>query len=127
MGVKPVSDRRGGDRLEVASLQFKGLTSIDHMTQVARTGLIIDASTRGFLLRINRDQLAPKALRQTLSLQEIEGDQIYLTIVEMNLEIGGKVTRTKRISKDVYEVAIDFSADAPDYWREALLDSMTAS
>jgi hypothetical protein len=94
------------------------------MTQVARHGVIVEASMTGFLLHIKRTDLAPKALRETLSLQEIEGDRVYLTIREMGLEIGGTVARTRRMNKETYEVAIDFSKDAPEYWREALFDML---
>jgi len=57
-----------------------------------------------------------------LSLQELEGDRVILMIDPLNLEIGGKIVRTKRITKDLYEIAIDYSDDAPEYWRECLLD-----
>ena len=94
------------------------------MTQVARHGHIVNVSQTGILLVIQRDDLASKTLRQTLSLAEIEGDRVYVTINGMDLEIGGKVARTRRISKDTYEVAIDYSEDAPDYWRDCLLEMM---
>jgi hypothetical protein len=40
----------------------------------------------------------------------------------MNLEIGGVVARTKFLGKDGFIVAIDYTEDAPDYWRECLMD-----
>lgn len=45
-----------------------------------------------------------------------------LQIDEMNLELSGTVKRTKMVGRGVFEIGIDFSEDAPDYWRECLLD-----
>lgn len=92
------------------------------MTLLSRTGWIVDASTSGFLLHIDRKDIVPQQFRETLSLAALEGDQVILMIDQMDLEIGGKITRTKRLSKDVYEIAIDYSQDAPQYWRECLLE-----
>lgn len=113
------NDRALRENLE--PLSIKSLTSIDHMTLLARQGWLVEASTTGFLLEVERRDLAPKVFRDSLSLQELEGDRVYLTIDAMNLEIGGVIARTKRKSKDRWMIAIDFREDAPEYWRECLL------
>jgi len=115
-------EKRIAPRHDIQPIEISGFTSIDHMTLLARHGHIIDASSTGFLLTVNRSELLPKQFRGTLSLDELKGDQILLKIEKMNLEIGGTIARTKRITKDVFEIAIDYSADAPEYWRECLLD-----
>lgn len=109
-------------REDLEPLPIRGLTSIDHMTLLARKGFLVEASTTGFLLEIERRDLAPKIFRDSLSLQEIEGDRVYLMIDAMNLEVGGTITRTKRVNKDRYQIAVDFREDAPEYWRECLLE-----
>jgi hypothetical protein len=115
-------NRRVAARQEVNPLEINGFTSLDHMTLLSRKGFIVDASSSGFLLHMKRTDLVPKQFRNTLSLKPLEGDQVLLTIPAMNLEIGGVIARTRRISKDLYEIAIDYSADAPEYWRECLVD-----
>lgn len=109
-------------RETIQPLAIRGLTSIDHLTQLARTGWLIEASTTGFLLQIPRKELIPKKFRDSLSLSELEGDKVYLLIDAMNLEVGGVVRRTERISKDMWHIGVDFRDDAPDYWRECLMD-----
>ena len=118
----PAQDRRYSPREEVEPISIKAFTSLDHTTLISRTGEIIDASKTGFLLRIERKALVPKQFREALSLDPLVGDQVILTIDKMDLEIGGKIARAKRIGKENYEIAIDFSEDAPEYWRECLLD-----
>ena len=109
-------------RENLEPLPIRGLTSIDHMTLLARNGWLVEASTTGFLLEIERKDLAPKAFRDSLSLKELEGDKVYLMIDAMNLEVGGIIARTHRVSKDRWQIAIDFREDAPEYWRECLIE-----
>jgi hypothetical protein len=118
------TDRRIAPRQDIHPIEISGFTSLDHMTLLSRHGTIIDASSTGFLLHVDRVELVPKQFKNSLSLSEVEGDQILLTIREMKLEIGGKITRTKRINKETFEIAIDFSDDAPEYWRECLLEML---
>lgn len=109
-------------RENLEPLPIRGLTSIDHMTLLARRGWLVEASTTGFLLEIERKDLAPKMFRDSLSLKELEGDKVYLMIDAMNLEIGGTIARTHRMTKDRWQIAIDFREDAPEYWRECLVE-----
>ncbi len=109
-------------RENLEPLPIRGLTSIDHMTLLARRGWLVEASTTGFLLEIERKDLAPKTFRDSLSLKELEGDKVYLMIDAMNLEIGGTIARTHRMTKDRWQIAIDFREDAPEYWRECLVE-----
>lgn len=117
-------DRRVAPREDFEPIAITGFTSLDHKTLLARTGHIVEASITGFLLHLKRKDLVPKKFREVLSLEELEGDHVMLRISPLSLEIGGKIARTKRVSKDLFEIAIDFSEDAPEYWREALIDML---
>lgn len=119
---KPVEQANRALRENLEPLPIRGLTSIDHMTLLARKGWLVEASTTGFLLEIERRDLAPKVFRDSLSLKELEGDKVYLMIDNMNLEVGGVITRTHRVTKDRWQIAIDFREDAPEYWRECLVE-----
>ncbi len=101
-----------------------GLTSLDHKVLLSRSGHIVDASKTGFLLIVDRKSLVPQKYRDALSIAEIEGDQMILVIEPMDLEIGGRIVRTKRLDKETYEICVDYSDDAPEYWREALMDML---
>jgi hypothetical protein len=117
-----IKQRNRAGREDLEPLPIRGLTSIDHMTLLARKGFLVEASTTGFLLEIERRDLAPKMFRDSLSLKELEGDRVYLMIDAMNLEVGGTITRTNRVGKDRWQIAVDFREDAPEYWRECLLE-----
>ncbi|MES2854694.1 MAG: hypothetical protein V4692_02470 [Bdellovibrionota bacterium] len=119
---KSASDRRIAPRENVDPIEIRAFTSIDHMTLLSRRGFIVEASTTGFLLNVERKDLVPKEFRDTLSIDVLKGDQVILMIDPLNLEISGKIARTKRVTKDLYEIAIDYSDDAPEYWRECLME-----
>lgn len=120
-------DRRVAPREKLAPIEVRGLMSLDHLTQISRHAVIVEASKTGFLLNINRKDLIPKQFRDAISLAELEGDQLLLTIDPMDLEISGRIARTKRLDKETYEVAVDYSEDSPEYWREALMDMLPRS
>lgn len=118
------SDRRIAPRETVDPIEIRGFTSLDHMTLLSRRGFIVEASSSGFLLNVNRKDLVPKQFKNELSLDALLGDKVILMIEPMNLELSGKIARTKRLTKDVFEVAIDYSDDSPEYWREILVDML---
>ncbi len=119
------SERRISKREEVEPIEIKSFTSLDHLTLISRTGHIIDASRTGFLLRLSRSDLVPKQFRENLSLSVLNDTRVMLTIANMNLELSGRITRTKRLDKDFYEIAVDYSEDAEDYWRDLLFEMLT--
>jgi hypothetical protein len=121
-GVNMGAERRISPRLAIEPVDVTQFTSLDHLTLISRSGQVIDASATGFLMQLRRDQLVPKALKESLSLTAIEGDRVIIYLKQMNLEIIGRIARTKRLNKDLYEIAIDFSEDSPEYWRECLVD-----
>lgn len=45
-----------------------------------------------------------------------------MTIAQMDLDIDGYIARTRMLGNGVFEVAVDFSQDAPHYWLECLYD-----
>lgn len=114
-------------RKQVGSIPVSNLTTLSHFESIARFGHLIDASSTGFLILIDREDLVPKGLRQNLSLESIEGEPIMLMINPMELEINGHIARTRYIGKGVFEIAVDFSQDAPEYWRECLFDLLPSS
>lgn len=118
------TDRRIAPRETVDPIEIRGFTSLDHMTLLSRRGFIVEASTTGFLLNVSRKDLVPKQFKNELSLEALLGDKVILMIEPMNLELSGKIARTKRLTKDLFEIAIDYSEDSPEYWREILVDML---
>ncbi len=116
------AQKRAAPRTELEPIEVTAFTSLDHLTMLSRSGQIVEASKTGFCLRVRRKDLVPRQFRETLSLKALEGDRVMLTLADMGLEISGTIKRTSRLGKDVFEIGIDYSQDAPEYWRECLLD-----
>ncbi len=120
--VQKSQNRRAAPRKSVTGLEVKNLTILEPFSLLARKSILIDASSTGILLRVERKDLVPRALRQNLSITPIEGAHVVFNIREMDLEMDGKVARTRFIGNATFEIAIDFTEEAPEYWRESLID-----
>lgn len=116
------SEKRYFDRKEIDPLAIQGLISIMDLTPIADGGLLMEASPSGFRIEINRQELCDPALKDNLSLDEIVGLQVSIFIPAMDLDITGLVARTKYRGDSVFEIGIDYTSDAPEYWRECLCD-----
>jgi hypothetical protein len=115
-------NRRVAPRKEVTPIHVSYLTSLDDFAKIAKNCEITEASSSGLLLLIKREDIIPQALRKTLSLDALIGDRVFMHLEEMNLEVSGVITRTQLSGKKGFYVAIDYSEDAPEYWRECLMD-----
>ena len=95
---------------------------MENLAKIAKYGEIVDASSSGFLLIVKREDLVPASLRKNLSLEPIHGTRVMLHLPQMNIEISGMIKRTRLLGKKGFEIGVDFSDDAPEYWRECLLE-----
>ncbi len=121
--MKAQRNTRSSPRKEVAPLTLDSFASLENLQKLAKAGEVVEASASGILLRFKREDLVSKELRSNLNLDSLVGQSVYFNIHEMNLEISGKVARTKYLGKkEGFIVAIDYSLDAPEYWRECLMD-----
>ena len=119
-------NRRVAPRREITPLEVSSVSSLENLAKIARFAKIIEASTTGFLLIVKREDLIPAALRKNLTLEGIQGLKVLLHLPQMNIEISGKITRTKLLGKQGFEIGIDYTEDAPEYWRECLVDLLPA-
>lgn len=116
------SNRRVSSRKQIEGIEINDLTSISSYTVIARSGVIINASSTGFLLEIDRKSLVPQDLRENLNLESTVGQAVALYLPQMNLDMDGTITRAKHSGKGKFIIAIDFSYDVPEYWRDCLLE-----
>ena len=91
-------------------------------TALARYGTILNTSTAGLLIEVCPSDVSPEVLQNQLPLKRIEGESVVMTVDEMNLEIDGRVVRFCYNDQEMLEIAVDFSANAPAYWRECFAD-----
>jgi hypothetical protein len=117
---------RVAPRREISPLEVSSVSSLENLAKIARSGAIIEASTSGLLMIVKREDLIPAALRKNLTLESIHGTKVLLHLPQMNIEISGRIARTKLLGKQGFEIGIDYTADAPEYWRECLVDLLPA-
>ena len=98
------------------------MRTTDRLTVLAHDGTILNASTTGLLIRVDRDALSSEVFQHNVPLTTIEGEHVVMQIVEMALEIDGKIVRAHQIAPTWYEIAIDYTDNAPEYWRECLAE-----
>jgi hypothetical protein len=120
--TKSAGDRRISPRKEVTPIHVAYMTSLADFTKIAVNCEIVEASSTGLLLWVRREDLMPSALKKTLTLDVLLGENVFLHLKDMNLEISGAITRTQLLGKKGFHVAVDYSEDAPEYWRECLMD-----
>lgn len=121
MGL-PKMKRRMAPRKATTPILVSYLTSLDDFTKIARNCDVVEASSSGLLLHVKREDLIPTALRRNLTLDCLLGDKVFMRLEDMNLEISGTIARTQLLGKAGFLIAVDYSADAPEYWRECLID-----
>lgn len=117
---------RKAPRKLTSKLEVSSVSSLEGLAKIARSGTIVNVSSSGILLQIRREDIIPKALRATLTLDSLVGDHVMIHIDAMNLEISGYISRTKLMGKSGFELAINYADDAPEYWRECLVDLLPA-
>ncbi|MBL7543926.1 MAG: hypothetical protein JNL11_08925 [Bdellovibrionaceae bacterium] len=115
-------NKRVAPRKEVEPLRVTFMASLNNLAKIAKNCQIVEASASGLLLTVLRDDLIPASLRGNLNLDCLVGDRVYLKVEPMNIEISGEIRRTKFLGKQGFHIAVDYSEDAPEYWRECLMD-----
>jgi hypothetical protein len=114
---KSVAMRKETEAIDVVELRL-------NLNSFAETAKIMDISKTGILLHVHRDELSEKSSKMKFQLSDVVGEQLFMTIEPMDLEIDGVITRTKSIGGGWFEIGIDYSAGSPDYWREILVDML---
>ncbi|MEQ1665576.1 MAG: hypothetical protein ABL927_09400 [Bdellovibrionales bacterium] len=114
--------KRTSPRKETQSIDINDLTSISNYTVIARYGKIVNASSAGILIEINRTALVPDEYRDNLSLESSLGQTVVFYLPQMNLDLEGTIMRASHIGKGKFVIGINFASDVPDYWRECLVD-----
>lgn len=120
------AERRLAERKTVDEIIVSELTSLSNYNVIARAGSIVDASSSGFLLVLNRREIVPTDLRDGMTLESLVGQQVVMFLPQMNLDLDGTVIRADHKGKGRFEVAITFSPDVPEYWRDCLVDLLPA-
>ncbi len=119
-------NRREAPRRPIEPLEVNSITIIESLAKVARWAEITEASTVGLLIQVRREDLVPMSLRRNLNIDDLVGEVVLLRLPQMNIEISGRIARTKFVGKEGFEIGLDYTDDSPEYWRECLLDLLPA-
>lgn len=115
--VPRIAHRKHVDPIPLAELSIFG-----KYPDFASKAYLVDVSSTGMLIHIERDDFRQKELKQAFNLDHLNGDMIRFTLVPMELEIDGIIARSSKMGKEYFEIAVDFSGEEHEYWRECLYD-----
>jgi hypothetical protein len=115
-------ERREYSRKLLDPIHVMDIEVIDDPMILARYGTVLNASATGLLIEIQRNDLGPDFQHDEVTLDAIRGIEVMMKVVEMSLEIDGTIVRGQKTAQGHYEIAIDFAANAPAYWRECFAE-----
>ncbi|MBK9294063.1 MAG: hypothetical protein IPM57_06395 [Oligoflexia bacterium] len=107
------------DVVEIYVLNIKNLNTNEVLFSRAE---VLDVSATGMLLAVKRDEIVALSLRSTLTMSLLHDIDVGFTIEVMDTYIEGAIKRTKPRGRGEFLIAVDFREDAPEYWRESLVD-----
>lgn len=117
-----MKERRFAPRKNLEYIDAIELTSLSHFNVFASEAKIVDVSSSGYLMHISRQHFTQTELRDTLSLDAVIGHQIAMFLPQLNLDLDGTIIRAKHVGKGFFEVAVTFTPETPQFWRECLVD-----
>ena len=120
------SEKRAAHRRDVTPIKVSYISDLENLSKIAKDGHILDASIKGFRIQLKRENLVPKMLRQSLNIDCLLNTPVLIYLPQLDLEITGHIARTRLLGKEGFEIAIDYSKGAPEYWRECLVDLLPA-
>lgn len=98
------------------------MISINDLNPICDYGKITEASTTGFKLLVSKEDFCFQEMQSNINVDSIKGLEISLYIPMMDLDITGHIARARYMKNNEYELGIDYTSDAPEYWRECLCD-----
>ncbi len=115
-------EKREYNRKLLDPIHVTDIQVIDRFMTLARYGTVLNASATGLLIEVQRNDLSPELQCNELTFDTLRGEDVMMKVVEMSLEIDGKLVRAEETEQGAYEIAIDFAANAPAYWRECFAE-----
>ncbi len=119
---EPKQEREHSFRKEVAEIFVLNIKDLKTGEVLFSRGEVLDVSATGLLLQVKREEIVAMSLRSTLTMTLLHDIAVGFTIEVMDTYIEGSIKRTKSLGRGEFLIAVDFRDDAPDYWRESLVD-----
>ena len=120
MGALKIKNRRFSGRKE---LPFFDVSSVyifkgEKEWPIAYKGFIKNISPSGCLLQFHRDQIQDPKARGSLNWSFLLGQKISFIISLMELEIRGKITRTRFVGEKTFEMVVTLVDEETETWRQ---------
>jgi hypothetical protein len=115
-------DKRQSPRKLLDPIHIAAMQVIQSSTVLVHSGTILNASATGLLIRAHHRALNPELVRPNAALEALVDEHVVMHIVEMALDIEGKIVRLHQATPEWMDIALDLTASAPTYWRECLAD-----
>lgn len=120
--VSPKSKHRKNSRKSVHPLEISRIVLGHNQARLATGGTLVEVSESGFRLLVDRKDFQSSKFRSNLDLSDLVEEIIWIHLDDLDLVIEGTIKRTRFLGKGIFEVGVDYSDSAPDYWRECLVD-----
>ena len=115
-------NRRQSARKALDPIHVAAITVGERPTVLASAGTLLNASATGLLIRVHWRALIPAMVLSNGTLTVPQGTLMRLHIVEMALDMDGELVRMDQTGPEWWDIAMDFTASAPAYWRECLAE-----
>ena len=97
--------------------------------RLTRTGLLlshegyfVEVSEHGFKLLLHRKKILYPGLREKLDWSGLVGQSLRIFLEDLDLELEGTIKRIRHLGRGEFEMGVDYTANAPDYWRSCLAE-----
>jgi hypothetical protein len=115
-------NRRQYPRKALDPIHVAAITVGEPPTVLAAAGTLLNASATGLLIRVHGRALHPALVPSNGAWAVPQGTLLRMHIVEMALDMDGELVRLDQTGPEWWDIAMDFTASAPAYWRECLAD-----
>jgi len=114
---------RTAPRKETA-IWISDVQSLNDHSVLFSQAIVKDVSSSGLLIHVAREHIVNRSLRATLTFDHLRELGVSFRLEGMTTVLEGIVIRTKPLGRGSFELGIDFREDAPQYWREILVELM---
>jgi len=122
MNRGPTMKTRKSLRKSIHPLELSRIVLGKNQSQLASGGTLIEVSETGFKFILDRKELKSTRFRGQLDLSNLVQETIWIHLDDLDLILEGTIMRTRFIGRGLFEIGVDYTHSAPEYWRECLVD-----
>jgi hypothetical protein len=120
-------NRRQSARKALDPIHVAAITVGERPTVLASAGTLLNASATGLLIRVHWQAVNPALVPSNGALAVPHGTLLRMHIVAMALDMDGELIHIDQTGPEWWDIAMDFTASAPTYWRECLADLLPSA